>query len=176
VGEVSIAGSEDLRLEELEELRAFLNNAFAESFDDHDWKHTVGGLHVLAREGEIVAHAAVVERTLIAGDRLLATGYVEGVATAPGSRRRGLGTLVMQKANEIIKEGFELGALSTGVPGFFSRLGWEQWRGPTFVDAPGARMRTAEDDDGIFILRTPATEDLDATAPLVCDWRQGDVW
>lgn len=174
--DVRVARTEQLSPEQLEALRGLLDAAFDGSFSDDDWDHTMGGFHVLVVDGGIVAHASVVERTLVAGDRSLHTGYVEGVATAEPHRHRGLGSVVMRQAGEIIQETFELGALSTGVPEFFARLGWESWRGPTYVDAPSGRVRTADEDDGIMVLRTSPTRDLDATLPLTCDWRAGDVW
>jgi aminoglycoside 2'-N-acetyltransferase I len=78
----------------------------------------------------------------------------------------------------VAEEGYELGALADGsrIPGFYQRLGWETWRGPTFVAAPEGTERTAEDDGGILVLRTPASPELDLGDPLVCDWRAGDVW
>jgi aminoglycoside 2'-N-acetyltransferase I len=174
--DVRVARTEQLATGEIEGLRLLLDDAFGGSFSHEDWRHTMGGLHVLAADDEIVAHAAVVERLLVAGDRPLRTGYVEGVASAERRRGRGFGSAVLREASRIIQEDFELGALSTGVPGFFSRLGWEPWKGPTYVNSPAGRVRTADDDDGIMVLRTPLTRDLDAAAPLTCDWRRGDVW
>ena len=171
--------SADLPRAELQAVRRLLDEAFAGGFTAADWHHTLGGLHVLAlEEGEIVAHAAVVDRTLTAGDRQLRTGYVEGVASRRDRRRQGLATLVLRDADRVILDRYQLGALSdgTGVPGFYERLGWERWRGPTFVATPRGPVRTAADDDGVMVLRTPATGDLDLAVPLVCDWRDGDAW
>jgi aminoglycoside 2'-N-acetyltransferase I len=164
---------------ELEALRRLLDLAFEGRFAEDDWEHTVGGVHLLAvEESEVVAHAAVVARTLVAGGRPLHTGYVEGVATRPDRRRQGHAVLVMREANRVIRRGYQLGALSdgTGIPGFYRRLGWERWQGPTFVAAPDGPRRTATDDDSVMVLRTPATGDLDLAHSLVCDWRPGDVW
>ena len=70
-------------------LRRLVFEAFRGRFDEHDWDHTLGGVHVLAEEdGVVVAHGAVVGRTMVAGGRALRTGYVEGVATR-GDRRGG---------------------------------------------------------------------------------------
>ena len=169
----------ELAPRELEAVRRLLFAAFGGRFDAHDWEHTLGGVHVLAEEGgEVVAHGAVVPRVLVAGGRELRAGYVEGVATRGDRRGRGLATLVMAEAGKVVKEGYELGALAdgTGIPGFYQRLGWETWQGPTWVAGPKGLERTAEEDGSVLVLRTPATGRLDLTGPLVCDWRAGDVW
>jgi aminoglycoside 2'-N-acetyltransferase I len=174
------ATTAELTGEELAALRRLVFGAFGGRFDEHDWEHALGGTHVLALEGdEVVAHGAVVPRWLVAGERGLRSGYVEGVATREDRRGRGLGTMVMREVGRVVaEEGYELGALADGsrIPGFYQRLGWETWRGPTFVAAPEGTERTAEDDGGILVLRTPASPELDLGDPLVCDWRAGDVW
>ena len=165
--------------EELAALRGLAFGAFGGRFDEHDWEHMLGGVHVLAVEDDgVVAHGAVVGRTMVAGGRALSTGYVEGVATRGDRRGRGLGTLVMAEVGRVVTEGYELGALAdgTGIPGFYQRLGWETWQGPTFVAGPRGRERTEGDDGGVLVLRTPATGALDLTGSIVCDWRAGDVW
>ena len=67
--------------------------------------------------------------------------------------------MVVRAAGRYLLPRYELGALSTGVPGFYLRLGWEAWLGPTFV-ARGRPQRTEDDDGSIFILRTPSTPSL----------------
>ena len=88
-----------------------------ERFTEADWAHALGGVHVVVElDGEILAHAAVVERELqMAGDPIR-TGYVEAVATTPRRQGEGLGTVAMREVNAIIRERFELGALGTGEP------------------------------------------------------------
>jgi aminoglycoside 2'-N-acetyltransferase I len=164
---------------ELEGLRAMVFGAFGGRFDEHDWEHTLGGTHVLVvDDGEPVAHGAVVPRVLVAGGRELATGYVEAVATRGDRRGEGLATAVMRELGRVVRRDYELGALADGtrIPGFYQRLGWETWRGPTFVAGPDGPVRTAEEDGGILVLRTSATAGLEPTGALVCDWRAGDVW
>ena len=173
------AATAGLAPKELEAVRRLVFEAFGGRFDEHDWEHTLGGVHVLAEEdGEVVAHGAVVPRVMVAGGRELRAGYVEGVATRGDRRGRGLGTLVMAEVGRVVTEGYELGALAdgTGIPGFYQRLGWETWRGPTFVAGPEGPERTEGDDGGVLVLRTPATATLDLTGSIVCDWRAGDVW
>jgi aminoglycoside 2'-N-acetyltransferase I len=173
------ATTEELTAEELAALRRLLFEAFGGRFDEHDWEHTLGGVHVLATEDDgVVAHGAVVPRTLVTGGRALRTGYVEGVATGVGRQGQGLATAVMAEVGQVIQEDYELGALAdgSGIPGFYQRLGWETWQGPTFVAGPRGRERTAEEDGSILVLRTPATGELDPAGSIVCDWRAGDVW
>ena len=169
----------ELTPEELAALRGMVFEAFGGRFDEHDWEHTLGGAHVLVvDDGEPVAHGAVVPRVRVAGGRELRTGYVEGVATRGDRLGAGLGTAVMRAAGRVVQERYELGALAdgSGIPGFYQRLGWETWPGPTFVAGPEGLVRTEEDDGGILVLRTPATAGLELAGPLVCDWRAGDVW
>jgi aminoglycoside 2'-N-acetyltransferase I len=169
----------ELGAEGLAALRGMVFGAFGGRFDEHDWEHMLGGVHLLVEEDDgVVAHGAVVGRVLVAGGRELRTGYVEGVATRGDRRGRGLATLVMQEAGRVIERDYELGALAdgTGIPGFYQRLGWETWQGPTFAAGPEGRVRTAEEDGNVLVLRTPATGALDPTASLTCDWRAGDVW
>jgi len=110
------------------------------------------------------------------GGTPLRTGYVEAVATAPSHERRGLGTSVMRDVGTYISERFELGALGTGSHGFYERLGWVAWAGPSSVRMPDGERRTPDDDPYIMVLRTPSSPPLDITAPISCDWRPGDVW
>ncbi|HEX6867824.1 MAG TPA: GNAT family N-acetyltransferase [Candidatus Limnocylindrales bacterium] len=166
---------------EIAAIRDLMTLAFGddeeEAFSDDDWQHALGGVHVvLDIDGEIVSHAAVVERELRMAERPLRTGYVEAVATLPVRQGRGHGTAVMTDVNAIIREGFELGALGTGSQGFYERLGWITWQGPTFVRTADGRRRTPDEDGGIMVLVTPTSPTLDLRAPLSCEWREGDVW
>jgi aminoglycoside 2'-N-acetyltransferase I len=103
---------------------------------------------------------------------------VEAVAVAPGLPRRGIGTHVMEVIARTIDDAYELGALGTGSHGFYARLGWEVWRGPTWIrERDGSTRRSPDEDGDIMVRRTPATPpDLDLTLPLAVDWRPGEVW
>jgi len=162
----------------LASLRRRVTGAFADDgFDETDWQHALGGHHVGAvLAGEDVGHAAVVPRTLHVGGRPRSTGYVEAVAVAPSQQGRGIGSRVMDAVADVVRDRYELGALSTGRWSFYARLGWQRWQGPTAVLRQGRAVPTPDDDDGVMVLRTPATEALDLTALLACDDREGDVW
>jgi len=162
-------------------IRELLDAAFWEEederFTEEDWEHSIGGLHVvLDLDGMIVSHASVVERELHIAGHPLRTGYVEAVATAPRHQGRGYGTRVMRVIGTAIQGGYELGALGTGEIGFYERLGWRVWRGPTSVRTAAGERRTTDEDGGIMVLLTPTTPPIELDAPISCEWRAGDVW
>jgi aminoglycoside 2'-N-acetyltransferase I len=126
--------------------------------------------------GAIVAHASVVERDVHIDGRPLRTGYVEAVATAPNEQRRGYGATVMRNVNDYIAANFELGALGTGSQGFYERLGWQVWRGQSFVRTQHGEEPTPDEDGYILVLETSLSPPLDLTRPISCEWRPGDVW
>ena len=159
------------------EVRCVLEEAFAGAFAEDDWQHALGGWHVVVTDNDVVvAHAAVVPRVLEVADRPFRAGYVEAVATAPGRQREGLGALAMTDIAEIVRNRFELGALSTGRHDFYTRLGWERWQGPTFVRRHGEIVRTADEDDGVMVLRFGPSATVDLTAAITCESRPGDDW
>jgi aminoglycoside 2'-N-acetyltransferase I len=165
-------------------IRGLMTAAFGsdpeERFEDADWDHALCGTHVLVeRDGAILAHAAVVPRDLHVGGRPVRVGYVEAVATAPDVQGQGFGTMAMREVGRIVAAGSELGALGTGSHGFYERLGWRTWRGPSSVRTEAGERATPEDDGYLMVLRTPSTpawlpDALDA--PISCEWRPGDVW
>jgi aminoglycoside 2'-N-acetyltransferase I len=158
-------------------LRTFLESAFDGDFTDEDWAHAVGGVHVWVSDADgVLSHGSLVGRTLVCAGQRLRVGYVEAVATAAAHRRKGHGTTVMRRIGDLIGEQYVLGALATGTYAFYETLGWERWRGTTFVDGPRGQERTPGDDGDIMILRTPRTPHLDLDGDIVADWRPGDVW
>ncbi len=158
-------------------LRALMDAAFAGEFDDDDWHHALGGWHVIAGDpDEPVAHAAVVPRTLDVGGRAVRAGYVEAVGTTPHRQGRGLGSQVMRRVGDVLAAEFDLGALATGRHGFYGRLGWERWRGPTFALHGDRLVRTVDDDGALMVLRLGPTAGLDLTLPIACMGRPGDDW
>jgi aminoglycoside 2'-N-acetyltransferase I len=184
VASIRRVSSAGLTAAEIASIRAMLIDAFepmaaAEgAFEDDDWDHALGGTHVvLEQDGQILAHAAVVERPLEIDGRPVRTGYVEAVGTRLGHHGRGHGSAVMREVNDIIlADPFELGALGTGRFRFYARLGWERWRGASFVRTPHGLEATPDDDGYLMVLRTPSTPPLDVHGSISCDWRPGDVW
>ncbi len=172
----------ELTSDEVLTIRALMEVAFGlegeeERFSEDDWQHALGGVHfVLELDGEIVAHAAVVERRLFVAGQPLRTGYVEAVATSPDRQGLGLGSIVMSDVTEYVREGFELGGLGTGRQSFYGRLGWRIWAGPSAVRTPDGERPTPDDDGYIMVLETPTSPRLDLSAPISCEERPGDDW
>ncbi|GIM89430.1 GNAT family N-acetyltransferase [Paractinoplanes toevensis] len=169
----------DLTAAERSTIRQMLDLAFAGDFGDDDWDHSLGGLHVIAaEEDDIVAHAAVVQRRFLHGERAWRCGYVEGVAVHPAWRGQGFAAAVMAEVERIVDHGYDLGALSASASGrgLYLRRGWLPWQGRTFVLAPAGPERTAEDDDSTLVRVVPGGAELHLTGALTCDWRDGDVW
>ena len=179
MGDLRTVHTADLADSERNAIRRLLDDAFGGRFDDDDWEHTLGGLHVLlAEDGEIVGHAAVVARRLLHAGRAIRTGYVEALAVRSDRRRRGLADLAMTEAERVIRRAYDLGALSdgTGIPGFYNRRGWQTWTGPTYALGPDGPVRTADEDGSVLVRPTPTGPPLELHRPITCDWRPGDVW
>jgi aminoglycoside 2'-N-acetyltransferase I len=175
------AMTEELGTERLDELTRLCEAAFEEPFAAA-WERVGPGLHVTAEaDGRIVAHAMIVDRRLYVGhemDVALDAGYVEHVATLAEASSAGHGSAVMREIGRIIGDEYALGALATGSNAFYERLGWQTWRGPTFVrTADGERLRSAEEDGHVMILRTPRTPPtITLDAPIAVDWRPVEPW
>jgi len=166
---------------EIEQARALLWAAFADDadgqFSEDDWQHALGGMHFLGElDGALVAHAAVVDRTLFVAGQPIRTGYVEAVAVAPKQQGLGYGTALMRAVNEHVDERYELGALGTGSQHFYERLGWQIWRGPSSVRTTAGVVSTPDEDGYIMVRLTTRSPALDLTSPITCEWRRGDVW
>jgi aminoglycoside 2'-N-acetyltransferase I len=159
------------------QIRGLLDAAFDGDFSAEDWEHSVGGCHVIAVHDDVViGHAAVVPRVLEAAGRPIHTGYVEAVAVLPAGQRQGIGTAVMTEVDAVIREHYEMGALSTEVHGFYAQLGWERWRGPTYVRRDMGLIRSGDEDDGVMVLRFGRTGDVDLSAAISCEERSGSDW
>lgn len=163
--------------DDLGSILQLLHAAFGEGFTEEDWDHALGGVHVTAHIGrDLVGHGAVVSRRFLNEGRVLHTGYVEAVAVHPHHQGSGIGRGLMGIMADLIDDTYELGALSATGPAltFYRHLGWEQWTGPTQVLGPSGVTATPDDDGAVFVRRLETT--LPLTGPLICDWRDGDVW
>lgn len=177
MAEVRVAHTADIDAPTLAAARLLLDHAFGERFTDDDWDHALGGIHALVWEaGELVGHAALVQRRLLHRGRALRTGYVEGVGVRADRRGRGHAAAMMTALERVVRSAYDLGALSASEAGagFYAARGWRRWQGPTSALTPSGVERTEEEDGSIYVF--PVTVPLDLSGALACDWRDGDVW
>jgi aminoglycoside 2'-N-acetyltransferase I len=176
---LQVAHTSQLETVVLAAARALLDEVFEGDFDDHDWEHSLGGIHALAwDDGELVGHAAVVQRRLLHGGRALRTGYVEGVGVRADKRGLRHGLELMTAVHDVIRLSYEIGALAAtdeALP-FYESLGWQLWRGPTYALTPGGVVRTPGEDGAVHVLPPPGGPELDLDGDITADWRDGDVW
>lgn len=166
----TVLPNERLHSSERAALIDLCTRAFGEDFVPY-WNSLTGAVHVLMfAHGRLVSHACWLERALQQeGHSLLRTAYVEAAATDPAEQRRGYGSAVLRVVAQQVWD-YDLAALATSVSAFYTRLGWENWRGPLSIRGPHGPVATP--DEGVMIRRTrrtPAWLDLDA--PLSAEWR-----
>ncbi|MDQ1644295.1 MAG: aminoglycoside 2-N-acetyltransferase [Cryptosporangiaceae bacterium] len=157
--------------------RELLYETFAGDLAESDWEHSLGGIHALVWDGgELIGHAAVIQRRLLHSGRAWRAGYVEGVGVHPGRQREGHGGAMMDALGEVIRRAYDLGALGSTdeAERLYAGRGWQRWRGPVSALTPDGIRPTPEEADGIWVL--PVTAPLDLDGELTCDWRDADVW
>lgn len=156
------------------EILALCSLAFEEDYTGayrtfRDPVHVLGCL-----DGALVSHALWVVRWLQSGDgAAMRTAFVEAVATDPVMQGRGYAGQVMRAVQSAIAD-HDLGALCTGSPAFYARLGWERWRGPLAIRTNSGLLATP--GETVMVLRLPRTPALDLDQPLSAEWREGDLW
>ncbi len=173
---IQVANTYELSRTELAAAHALIDVVFGDATEE-DWEHCLGGVHAMAWEGDdLVAHAALVMRRLIYKGQALRTGYVEGVAVRRDRHRQGLGGAVMAELERAIGGAYELGALASSDEGldFYAARSWQRWRGKSYAMTPNGVIRTADEDDSIFVL--PVGDSLDLSEDLTCDYRRGELW
>jgi aminoglycoside 2'-N-acetyltransferase I len=174
---VRTAHTAELDAATLRAARALLDDVFEGDMSDHDWEHSLGGVHALVwDDDELVGHASVVQRRLLHGGRALRAGYIEGVGVRADQRRRGHGAAMMEALERVVRGAYEVGALGATdeAADFYAARGWQLWRGPTSALTPTGIARTEGEDGCVYVL--PVSVPLDLSGELTCDWRDGDVW
>jgi aminoglycoside 2'-N-acetyltransferase I len=174
---IRTAHTSDLDAAVLTAARTLLDDVFEGDMSDHDWEHSLGGVHALVWEGhELVGHASVVQRRLLHRGRALRAGYIEGVGVRADRRRRGHGAAMMVALERVVRGAYELGALGATdeAADLYAARGWKLWQGPTSALTPTGITRTEGEDGSIYVL--PVAVPLELSGELTCDWRDGDVW
>lgn len=131
--------------------------------------------HVLGTlGGVVVSHALWLDRPLLlGGEHVVRAAYVEAVATTPKHQGRGFGSAVMARLMSEIGD-YEMGALATGVPEWYERLGWQRWAGELRVQR-GKRVRRVKDEI-VMVCAPSGRYALDLGATLTAAWRRYEVW
>jgi len=175
---VELCHTYELSQAQLDAVHRLLLASFPLGVTEDDFVNALGGMHAVVWDAndELIAHASVVPRRMLHHGRSIRTGYVEAVAVAANHRRKHLGSKVMGAIEEVIRGGYELGALSASSDGLllYADRAWLPWKGTTSVLTPEGIRRTPEEDDSVQVL--PVSVSLDFHADLACDWRNGDVW
>jgi aminoglycoside 2'-N-acetyltransferase I len=173
---VTAVATEDLNAD----TRAAIVQLCLAAFQEEDFQNLFtyipsGGLHILATDGAaVVGHAVVTTRWLQPeGQPLLKTAYVDAVATLPAYQERGIGSAIMSHLAAVIPD-YEMACLETERISFYTRLGWEVWRGP-LAGRKGAELIPTPDQTGILILRLPRTPPLDLAGSLTIEY-DGRIW
>jgi aminoglycoside 2'-N-acetyltransferase I len=171
---IKIIAQKDLSPPQRAEIVELCSHAYQEDFSaivQLPYDHPV---HILAyATGTLVSHALWFTRLLSYNGFPLRSAYVEAVATEPAYQGCGYASLLLRQLALAITS-YDIGVLSPSDPAFYSRLGWESWRGCLFVANESEISPTPE--DRVMVLRVPQTPPLDLGGSLTAPWREGDIW
>ncbi len=174
VSELRTLHTADLDAGMRSQIRGLMDAAF-DGVSDDTYENVLGGIHTLVIEdGELIAHASVVQRRMLHGGRALRTGYIEGVAVRSDRRRRGHGDAMMAVLERYVRSGYQVGALGASTEGshLYASRGWQLWRGPISAMTPDGIRPTPS--AMVYVL--PVSEPVDLRAELTCDWRPASLW
>jgi GNAT superfamily N-acetyltransferase len=172
---LQVIKGENLSEHEYSEILTLCSGAYERDYSPF-LKSFNNAIHVLGRiHDKLVSHALWVTRWLQNGKiPPWRTAYVEAVATDERCRRQGYASAVMSRLAGEIKD-YDIGGLSTGLCSFYSRLGWQLWRGTLFIRTADGEIATPE-EKGVMVLALPKTPPLDLDTPLSAEWRKGELW
>ena len=133
---MSVDGPRALRLDERQDLIDHVNRVMRQEVGSdptygEDWPHVhqpdnVQNIRVIREDDQIVASTAIYPHDTRLGGVMLRIGGINGVSTDVPYRRRGYATQVLQACIERMAElGCHVSLLSTGVPSWYRKLGWE---------------------------------------------------
>jgi len=140
---VEIRRSGELTPSEQEYLDRWTHRVFGAAAGDYTWADV--DWQVLVWIGaELASHVEIVARTGTVGGRPVRLGGIGGVASAVERRGRGLATVAMEKAAQLMCGDLdvEFGLLICGqeMMAFYRRLGWKVVKGPVVFDQPAGKV------------------------------------
>jgi len=174
IPDLRVISSQDLSKQDYTEILALCFRAYGRDLEPLMVTFH-GATHVLGyNDGVLVSHALWITRWLQSANLpVLKTAYIEAVATEEKYRNRGFASAVMKRiAGEIT--GYDLGALCTGSPDFYARLGWQVWQGPLSIRTTEGPVPTP--NETVMVLFLPNTPALDLDSSLSAEWREGELW
>jgi aminoglycoside 2'-N-acetyltransferase I len=173
--DISVVRGECLSDQEKANIISFCTRAYEEDMQPF-FNTFPNPTHVLGTyNGLLVSHALWVTRYVQVGTRpVLKTAYVEAVATEKAYRNRGFATAIMKRLACEIQD-YDLAALSPFSAAYYQRLGWELWQGPLSIRTENGLLPSPTEEQ-VMILRLAGTPDLDLSAPISVEWREGEVW
>src|SRR5262245_29551834 len=171
---VSVTPASRLEPHDLRQIVALCSEAFETDYSLF-LNDFIGATHVIGHlADEVVSHALwMPRRLLVEGIEIIDSAYVEAVATWPKYQNRGFATAVMKRLHQEITE-FDLGALATGVPGWYERLGWRRWEGHKFIRRGQEFIETPGECVMVYQITGKPLPDLKKS--LTADWRPNEPW
>jgi len=124
-------------------------------------------------DGEIISHVVVLERPAWAGKQVITTAGITAVATHPYYQGKGFGTRVMHDALKLIRRRpYDLALITTRVPGFFARLGFEEVPAVIGYQCPASALARVEVTDEYEIHRLDYHEQWPIIADIYREYSQ----
>jgi aminoglycoside 2'-N-acetyltransferase I len=82
---------------------------------------------------------------------------------------------MMDRIERMVRAAYDIGALGSSDEGqlLYRERGWVPWRGPLRALTPDGIVPTDDEAGAVLVL---VQDPVDLEAPLMCDWRAGDVW
>ncbi len=138
---------------------------------------SVDARHFLAwDEAQLVSHGVVTTRWLQPdGLPLLRTAYVDAVGTLPAMQGQGFGSALMRALAAAVAADYVVAGLETQSSGFYTRLGWEAWRGPLAGRSDTGLVPTPQ-QTGVMVLRLPQSPPLDFERGLTIECQLTRIW
>lgn len=184
--ELRMAATADLDNDMRRNVSTLCTAAFGDPYDALFDFLPADGLHILAyahdgngngrSEGQLIGHAVATPRMF----RIGATGhmraaYVDAVATLPGLQGCGVGGRVMDRLMREAAREYHVAGLSTFIPTWYTRLGWQAWQGDLAL-VRDEHVTASVAVGQVMVYAFDHTPALDVRDRLVASWRPGGGW
>ena len=162
----------DLTPDEKGKIVGFLVEVFADSQGYSDCVYTGEGLEICVLaylENELVGHVGITRRVVEHNGKTYQVGGIGDVAVPKAYRKLGIGSLILQKTTEVMKENkYDLGLLfcHPDLYKFYSTCGWiEKEKGLIFATVNGVK------EDQMFTCYLP----INLSPKELSYWKNDDI-